>query len=156
MDANTILEYVTTLAVIFFTFGGGALLIKGLKLFESKTKNENLIKLGRWAEQAVYWAEKNYTGGSAKQLQAQEFVAKRLKKNKLFDNFSEKQIEAEIEKALANADFSKVKTVPTPLAPQDFSIDEGEVEDSEGLKQEESQEVSKEADTSNTVTQEVK
>lgn len=80
-----------------------------VRWLRTKTKNGNLQLLLTWADQAVYLMEKSDLGGAQKKQQAVDYVATRLAANKLTGKFSQEQLSAVIEQAVAqlNATTSK-------------------------------------------------
>jgi len=81
-----------------------------IKLLKAHTKNQNLLMFYTWAQQAVHWAEVNCYCGEDKKLEASNFIATRLRANKLLSHFSDEQIEAVIEWAVAEMKKGEVKS----------------------------------------------
>lgn len=73
----------------------------GIKLINANTKNKRLLAFTKWAEQAVAFAENNADTPAEKKREATAFLYDRLIKNKVPFNFSDDQVDAEIEKAVA-------------------------------------------------------
>lgn len=73
----------------------------GIKLINANTKNKRLLAFTKWAEQAVAFAENNADTPLEKKNAAKKFLYDRLISNKLPFNFSDEQVDAEIEKAVA-------------------------------------------------------
>lgn len=71
-----------------------------IKLLKAHTKNKNIAMFTSWAEQAVNYAEYTYKTGPEKRSAAYEFIAERIRQNKLGGKFSTKQIYGAIEKAV--------------------------------------------------------
>lgn len=67
----------------------------------ANTKNKNIKLFEEWALQAVQYAEANSNTSDAKKQEAIAFVANRLKANNLVGKFSDEQVDAVIEKAVA-------------------------------------------------------
>ncbi|QHJ83561.1 MAG: hypothetical protein [Caudoviricetes sp.] len=72
-----------------------------VRWLRTKTKNGNLQLLLTWADQAVVLLEKSDLGGAQKKQQAVGYVATRLAANKLTGKFSQEQLSAVIEQAVA-------------------------------------------------------
>ncbi|CAK1250300.1 hypothetical protein R55227_BLOPHJLP_01331 [Fructobacillus tropaeoli] len=72
-----------------------------VRWLRTKTKNGNLQLLLTWADQAVALLEKSDLGGAQKKQQAIDYVATRLAANKLTGKFSQEQLSAVIEQAVA-------------------------------------------------------
>ncbi|GAP04870.1 phage holin [Fructobacillus tropaeoli] len=72
-----------------------------VRWLRTKTKNGNLQLLLTWADQAVALLEKSDLGGAQKKQQAVDYVATRLAANKLTGKFSQEQLSAVIEQAVA-------------------------------------------------------
>lgn len=73
----------------------------GIELINANTKNKRLLAFTKWAEQAVAFAENNAETPLEKKNAAKKFLYDRLISNKLPFNFSDEQVDAEIEKAVA-------------------------------------------------------
>ncbi|CAK1222831.1 phage holin, LLH family [Fructobacillus fructosus] len=72
-----------------------------VRWLRTKTKNGNVQLLLTWADQAVALIEKSDLAGTQKQQQAIDFVSQRLVANKLAGKFSQEQLSAVIEQAVA-------------------------------------------------------
>lgn len=72
-----------------------------IRWLRTKTKNGNLQLLLTWADQAVALLEKSDLGGAQKKQHALDYLATRLAANKLTGNFSQEQLSAVIEQAVA-------------------------------------------------------
>lgn len=94
-----------TLEILAALWDSGIITVVALftiKLLKSHTKNKNIAMFTSWAEQAVHYAEVNYKTGPEKKHAAYEFIAKRIKVNKLVGRFSTDQIYGAIEKAVSD------------------------------------------------------
>lgn len=72
-----------------------------VRWLRTKTKNGNVQLLLTWADQAVALVEKSDLAGNQKKQQAVDFVSQRLVANKLAGKFSQEQLSAVIERAVA-------------------------------------------------------
>lgn len=72
-----------------------------VRWLRTKTKNGNVQLLLTWADQAVALLEKSDLAGTQKKQEAIEFVSQRLVANKLAGKFSQEQLSAVIEQAVA-------------------------------------------------------
>ncbi|CAK1254381.1 phage holin, LLH family [Fructobacillus cardui] len=80
-----------------------------VRWLRTKTKNGNLQLLLTWADQAVALLEKSDLGGSDKKQHAIDYVATRLVANKLTGKFSQEQLSAVIEQAVAQLNATTTK-----------------------------------------------
>ncbi|CAK1228006.1 phage holin, LLH family [Fructobacillus tropaeoli] len=80
-----------------------------VRWLRTKTKNGNLQLLLTWADQAVALLEKSDLGGAQKKQQAVDYVATRLAANKLTGKFSQEQLSAVIEQAVAQLNATTTK-----------------------------------------------
>ncbi|CAK1223755.1 hypothetical protein R55214_HHFBAMCI_01539 [Fructobacillus evanidus] len=80
-----------------------------IRWLRTKTKNGNLQLLLTWADQAVALLEKSDLGGVQKKQQAVDYVATRLAANKLTGKFSQEQLSAVIEQAVAQLNATTTK-----------------------------------------------
>ncbi|GAP04931.1 phage holin, LLH family [Fructobacillus tropaeoli] len=80
-----------------------------IRLLRTKTKNGNLQLLLTWADQAVALLEKSDLAGTQKKQQAIDYVATRLEANKLAGKFSQEQLSAVIEQAVAQLNATATK-----------------------------------------------
>ncbi|CAK1236371.1 phage holin, LLH family [Fructobacillus fructosus] len=72
-----------------------------VRWLRTKTKNGNVQLLLTWADQAVALLEKSDLAGTQKKQEAIDFVSQRLVANKLAGKFSQEQLSAVIEQAVA-------------------------------------------------------
>lgn len=72
-----------------------------VRWLRTKTKNGNVQLLLTWADQAVTLLEGSNLAGQQKKQQAIAFVSQRLVANKLAGKFSQEQLSAVIEQAVA-------------------------------------------------------
>lgn len=94
-------KYIDVFAAVWAVLIGTGLLPFAIKLMIANTKNKNLLMFETWALQGVQYAQKNADSNDAKKQEAISFLAKRLQANKLGSKFSDAQIEAAIEIAVA-------------------------------------------------------
>ncbi|CAK1229973.1 hypothetical protein R82291_FJPPFKPJ_00673 [Fructobacillus cardui] len=80
-----------------------------VRWLRTKTKNGNLQLLLTWADQAVALLEKSDLGGSDKKQHAIDYVATRLAANNLAGKFSQEQLSAVIEQAVAQLNATTTK-----------------------------------------------
>lgn len=78
-----------------------AVVTAGIRLINANTKNKNILMVTKWAEQAVQYAENNSDTPESKKKDATNFVYNRLIVNKLPFKFSDEQVDALIESAVA-------------------------------------------------------
>lgn len=72
-----------------------------VKFINANTKNKRLIQFSNWADQAVTFAENNAETSADKKKAAQSFLIQRLFANNIDKLFSNEQIDAVIEQAVA-------------------------------------------------------
>ena len=94
-------KYVDLFLAVWAVLIGTGLLPFAIKLMIANTKNKNLLMFETWALQGVQYAQKNADSNEAKKQEAVSFLAKRLQANKLGAKFSDAQLEAAIEIAVA-------------------------------------------------------
>lgn len=94
-------KYVDLFLAVWAVLIGTGLLPFAIKLMIANTKNKNLLMFETWALQGVQYAQKNADSNDAKKQEAVSFLAKRLQANKLGGKFSDAQLEAAIELAVA-------------------------------------------------------
>lgn len=94
-------KYIDVFAAVWAVLIGTGLLPFAIKLMIANTKNKNLLMFETWALQGVQYAQKNADSNDAKKQEAISFLAKRLQANKLGSKFSDAQVEAAIEIAVA-------------------------------------------------------
>lgn len=94
-------KYVDLFLAVWAVLIGTGLLPFAIKLMIANTKNKNLLMFETWALQGVQYAQKNADSNEAKKQEAISFLAKRLQANKLGAKFSDAQLEAAIEIAVA-------------------------------------------------------
>lgn len=95
-------KYVDLFLAIWTLLIATGLLPFAIKWAIANTKNKNIKLFEEWALQAVQYAEANSDTSEAKKAQAISFVTDRLRKNDLLKKFSSEQIDAVIEKAVAD------------------------------------------------------
>jgi hypothetical protein len=78
--------------------GVAAAVIKSIK---ANTKNKHVLLLTQWAEQAVQYAENHCETSDDKKKKANEILYDRLIANKIPFAFSDEQVDAVIESAVA-------------------------------------------------------
>ncbi|GAK30559.1 hypothetical protein WOSG25_031560 [Weissella oryzae SG25] len=85
--------------ILFFLYNSGmltAVALFAIKAIKAHTKNQNLLMLATWAQQAITWAD-NQAGENINL--ATTFIQKRLAANNLQGRFSDAQIQAVLLKA---------------------------------------------------------
>lgn len=95
-------KYVDLFLAIWTLLIATGLLPFAIKWAIANTKNKNIKLFEEWALQAVQYAEANSDTSEAKKAQAISFVTDRLRNNDLLKKFSAEQIDAVIEKAVAD------------------------------------------------------
>lgn len=75
--------------------------ISVIRFVNANTKNKRVLLFTKWAEQAVKYAEKHGETNQDKKRQATQMLYDRLFANKMPWTFSDEQIDAEIETAVA-------------------------------------------------------
>ncbi|MGQ2227079.1 phage holin, LLH family [Fructobacillus fructosus] len=80
-----------------------------VRWLRTKTKNGNVQLLLTWADQAVTLLEKSDLAGTQKKQEAIDFVSQRLVANKLAGKFSQEQLSAVIEQAVAQLNATAIK-----------------------------------------------
>lgn len=95
-------KYVDLFLAIWTLLIATGLLPFAIRWAIANTKNKNVKLFEEWALQAVTYAEENSDTSEAKKAQAISFVTDRLRKNNLLKKFSSEQIDAVIEKAVAD------------------------------------------------------
>lgn len=73
----------------------------GVNLIKANTKNKNILMAMSWANQGVQFAENNFKTSEAKKKAATNFLYDRLIANNLPFKFSDDQVNAFIESAVA-------------------------------------------------------
>jgi hypothetical protein len=72
-----------------------------IKLIKANTKNKHVLLFTQWAEQAVQYAETHGKSSDDKKKKANEILYDRLIANKIPFAFSDEQVDAVIESAVA-------------------------------------------------------
>lgn len=73
----------------------------GVNLIKANTKNKNILMAMSWADQGVQFAENNFKTSEDKKKAATNFVYDRLIANNLPLKFSDEQVDAFVESAVA-------------------------------------------------------
>ncbi len=118
-------KYVDLILAIWTILIATGLASVAIKWAIANTKNKNILMFEKWALQAVNYAERNSDTSEAKKSQAISFVTDELRKNNLIKKFSNEQIDAVIEKSVADLHDWKpeIKNLPVPV-PEDTSKSE--------------------------------